>query len=65
MIELENFVDRCLLNNVEFAYIIHGFGTFAIRNGVLNYIKTHKIIKSHRPGNEKEGGNGVTIIYFK
>jgi len=63
--ELDKFVDNCLMNNFEFAYIIHGYGTGALMKGVQEYIKTHNVIKSSRPGGQNEGGKGCTVIYFK
>ena len=65
MLELDKFVDDCLLNNLEFAYIIHGIGTGALKKGVENYAKKNPHIKSYRRGNEGEGGLGVTVIQFK
>ncbi|MFP4478127.1 MAG: endonuclease MutS2 [Candidatus Izemoplasmatales bacterium] len=65
MEELDKFVDDCLLNNLEFAYIIHGIGTMALKKGVEKYAKNNPQIKSFRPGGETEGGKGVTVIYFK
>ncbi|MGE4379048.1 MAG: Smr/MutS family protein, partial [Candidatus Izemoplasmatales bacterium] len=65
MLELDKFVDDCLLNNLEFAYIIHGIGTGALKKGVESYAKKNPHIKSYRRGNEGEGGLGVTVIQFK
>jgi DNA mismatch repair protein MutS2 len=65
MEELDKFVDDCLLNNLEFAYIIHGIGTMALKKGVEKYSKKNPQIKNFRSGGETEGGNGVTVIYFK
>ncbi len=65
MDELDQFVDGCLLNNLEFAYIIHGIGTMVLKKGVEKYAKKNPHIKSFRPGGENEGGQGVTVIYFK
>lgn len=62
---LDKFVDDCLFHHLEFCSIIHGFGTGALKKGVLAYIKQNKMIKSHRSGGMNEGGQGVTIIYFK
>ncbi|MGD9909343.1 MAG: endonuclease MutS2 [Candidatus Izemoplasmatales bacterium] len=61
----DKYIDDCLINHLEFAYIIHGYGTGALRKGVHDYIKKNKDIKSSRPGGMNEGGNGVTVIYFK
>ncbi len=63
--ELDKFVDNCLINNLEFGYVIHGYGTGALKKGVDEYIKTHNVIKSHRSGGQNEGGKGVTVLYFK
>ncbi|MBI9009309.1 MAG: endonuclease MutS2 [Tenericutes bacterium] len=63
--ELDKFVDSCLMNNFEFAYVIHGYGTGVLMKGVSEYIKTSSVIKSSRPGGQNEGGKGVTVIYFK
>lgn len=63
--ELDRFVDTCLINNLEFAYVIHGYGTGALMKAVNEYIKKSKEIKDSRPGGQNEGGKGVTVIYFK
>ncbi len=63
--ELDRFVDTCLINNLEFAYVIHGYGTGVLMKGVSEYIKKSNVIKSSRPGGQNEGGKGVTVIYFK
>jgi DNA mismatch repair protein MutS2 len=62
---LDKYVDDCLFHRLEFASIIHGYGTGALRKGVNEYIKQNKAIKSSRSGGQNEGGQGVTIIYFK
>ena len=64
-IELENFIDKSLLNNFESVQIIHGFGTGTIRKLVWDYLKNNKNVKSYRFGGANEGLNGVTIVYFK
>jgi len=63
--ELDKFVDNCLINNLEFGYIIHGYGTGALKKAVDEYIKSHDVIKSNRSGGQNEGGKGVTVIYFR
>ena len=65
MDSLDKYVDDCLFHQLEFASIIHGYGTGALRKGVSQYIKQNKAIKKSRPGGPNEGGQGVTIIYFK
>jgi DNA mismatch repair protein MutS2 len=62
---LDKYVDDCLFHHLEFASIIHGYGTGALRKGVSLFVKQNKAIKKSRPGGQNEGGQGVTIIYFK
>lgn len=63
--ELDKFVDSCLQTNLELAKVIHGFGSLTLRNMVINYAKSSPIIKKYRGGDESEGGNGVTVLYFR
>lgn len=62
---LEEAVDNALLSNLEHLKIIHGYGTFAVKKAVDEYISSSPFIKSKRAGGENEGGLGVTVIYFK
>ena len=63
--EMDKFVDNCLINNLEFGYVIHGYGTGVLKKAVAEYIKSSTVIKSSRSGGQNEGGKGVTIINFK
>jgi len=65
MTRLDKFIDDCLVANLEFAYIIHGYGTGALRKGVQEFVKRTPQIKSSRPGGAGEGGSGITVVYFK
>jgi len=42
--------------------LIHGKGTGALRRKLREYLKGHPRIKSFRPGNWEEGGDGVTVV---
>jgi DNA mismatch repair protein MutS2 len=65
MTSLDKFIDNCLIDNLEFAYIIHGYGTGALRKGVLDYVKSTSAIASYRSGGPGEGGSGVTVVTFQ
>lgn len=62
---LEKYIDDCLVSNMPYASIIHGYGTLTIRKLVKEYVSKNRSIVRHRDGEGSEGGNGVTVIYFK
>ncbi|PAT01239.1 hypothetical protein CI105_07765 [Candidatus Izimaplasma bacterium ZiA1] len=64
LIALDKYIDDCLIGNIPFATIIHGYGTLTIRKLVKEYLTSNKLVKSHRDGEGNEGGNGVTVAYF-
>ena len=61
---LDKYIDDCLIGNMPFATIIHGFGTLTLRKLVKSYLDSNNLITSHRDGEGNEGGNGVTIVHF-
>ena len=64
-IELDKYIDDCIVMNMPFASIIHGYGTLTLRKLVKSYLDTHKAVSRHRDGEGNEGGQGVTVVYFK
>lgn len=64
-IEVDRFLDEAYLAGVGRAYIIHGKGTGALRAGIQNYLRQHKLVKRFRLGEYGEGGSGVTVVEFK
>jgi DNA mismatch repair protein MutS2 len=63
--ELDKYIDDCVVTNMPFASIIHGYGTLTLRRLVKTYLDKHSLVKSHRDGEGSEGGQGVTIVNFK
>ncbi|NVF11920.1 endonuclease MutS2 [Anaerococcus sp. AGMB00486] len=61
----DKYLDDAILAGLDQAKIIHGKGTGALRKGINDYLKNNTRIDSYRPGNEKEGGFGVTVVKFK
>lgn len=62
---VEKFIDDAYLANMPQIYIIHGFGTGAVREALYKYLKTSSYVKSYRFGGEGEGLNGCTVVYLK
>ncbi|OCA81772.1 endonuclease MutS2 [Bacillus sp. FJAT-27986] len=62
---VEKYIDDALLAGYPRVSIIHGKGTGALRQGVREYLKNHRSVKSMRFGEASEGGIGVTIVELK
>lgn len=63
--ELDKYLDDAYLSHLSPVRIVHGKGTGALRNGIHNYLKRLKYVKSYRLGAFGEGDAGVTIVEFK
>jgi len=59
---LNNYLDAAFLAGLPFVRIIHGKGTGKLRQVVREALNQHPHVKSHEPGGEKEGGEGVTVV---
>jgi DNA mismatch repair protein MutS2 len=61
---LDKYLDDAFLAGLAFVRLIHGKGTGALREAVRQQLREHPLVKSHRPGEQGEGGSGVTIAYL-
>ncbi|HJQ40638.1 MAG TPA: Smr/MutS family protein [Thermoanaerobaculia bacterium] len=59
--ESDKFLDRALLEGKQAVRIIHGFGTGTLRKAIREHLRKHPAVKSWRPGEENEGGDGATV----
>lgn len=62
---LDKYMDDAYAAGLHEARIIHGKGTGVLRKFVQEYLRGHPLVESQRPGDEPEGGGGVTIAVFK
>ncbi|WP_144939963.1 endonuclease MutS2 [Paenibacillus sp. 32O-W] len=65
IIEVDRFLDESYLANFTQVYLIHGKGTGALRAGIQEFLRKHRLVKSYRLGNYGEGGSGVTVVELK
>ena len=65
LMELDQFLDNCVMANQSQVTIIHGKGTGALRKAVQQHLKHHPSVKSFRLGVFGEGESGVTIVELK
>ncbi len=63
--ELENYLDKALLNSTDIVEVVHGKGTGALRKSVHDYLRTSPIIAHYERANEDQGGDGMTLAYLK
>jgi len=63
--ELERFIEDSYNSKLTTVYVIHGFGTGAVRKACYEYFKKCPYVVSTRFGGEGEGLNGVTVVTLK
>ncbi len=59
---MEDGLDRMLRSGISAAVVIHGHGTGALKKAVRERLKHSPYAEDFRPGGQKEGGDGVTIV---
>lgn len=59
---LDAFLDYHYGQPTTTVRIIHGLGTGALRDGVREHLRRSGYVRSMRPGERSEGGDGVTVV---
>ena len=59
---LGRYLDDASLAGLGSVTVIHGLGTGALRDAVRDAVATHPLVRSARPGERGEGGDGATIV---
>ena len=59
---LSRYLDDAALAGLDKVLIIHGMGTGAVRTAVRATAADHPLVRSIRPGERGEGGDGATIV---
>ena len=59
---VENYLDQASLANLTPVYIIHGHGTGALKQAVRDFLKESPYVAKFRPGEDSEGGDGVSVV---
>jgi DNA mismatch repair protein MutS2 len=58
---LDAFLDYHYGQPTTLVRIVHGLGTGALRDGIRDYLRRSGYVREMRPGERKEGGDGVTF----
>jgi len=64
-IELINYLDQSVREGKPAVYIIHGHGTGVLKKLVREYLASSSYVKSFRPGEQNEGGDGITLAVLE
>ena len=59
---LEMYLDKASLVNLTPVYIIHGHGTGALKQVIRDYLMNSPYVAKFRPGENAEGGDGVSVV---
>ena len=63
--KLDVYLDKASLANLSPVTIIHGHGTGAMKAAVRDYLTSSPYVSKFRPGEDSEGGDGVSVVDIK
>ena len=63
--EIENYMDKVILQGYDTFTIIHGLGSGILRKNIGEYLKNNRHVASYRSGGQNEGGMGATVVEMK
>ena len=59
---LEGYLSDASMAVLKQVRIIHGHGTGTVRSITREFLSSYPLVKSFRPGEQSEGGDGVTVV---
>jgi len=59
---LDSYLNDAVQSDLIEVRIIHGIATGTVRNIVREFLAGHPLVKSFRPGERDEGGDGATVV---
>lgn len=62
LLKLDKYLNDAFMAGLYQIRVVHGKGTGTLRRVVQEQLAKHPLVKSYRPGEYGEGGNGVTVV---
>ena len=62
MNEIETYLDTACAARLPHAIIIHGHGTGVLKKAIREYLADSPYVAKYRPGEDAEGGDGVSVV---
>ncbi|MEH2306241.1 endonuclease MutS2 [Nostoc sp.] len=63
--DAEYILDKAISEATGPVWIIHGYGTGKLRQGVHAFLQQHSRVNNYEPAEQADGGTGVTIAHIK
>ncbi|MEH2161973.1 MAG: endonuclease MutS2 [Nostoc sp.] len=63
--DAEYILDKAISEATGPVWIIHGYGTGKLRQGVHAFLQQHSRVNNYEPAEQTDGGSGVTVAYIK
>jgi DNA mismatch repair protein MutS2 len=61
---LDQYLDDAVHAGAGQVTVIHGHGSGAMRDAVRQMLSSHPLVRTWRPGDRGEGGDGATVVSF-
>ena len=62
MYEVEKYLDKACAAGMPYVKIIHGHGTGVLKKSIRDYLTDSPYVAKFRPGENTEGGDGVSMV---
>ncbi|MCC5604625.1 endonuclease MutS2 [Nostoc favosum] len=63
--DAEYILDKAISEATGPIWIIHGYGTGKLRQGVHAFLQQHSRVNNYEPAEQADGGTGVTVAHIK
>ncbi|MEH2280258.1 MAG: endonuclease MutS2 [Nostoc sp.] len=63
--DAEYILDKAISEATGPIWIIHGYGTGKLRQGVHAFLQQHSRVNNYEPAEQADGGSGVTVAHIK